>query len=91
MAVSMISSPALADRKGRNTAYILGGVIGGLVLADIFSHKKSHARSNHGPVIIEPQPRPRRVEYCWQEPRSVWDNRYHGYVTYYVERCEWRR
>jgi hypothetical protein len=89
MAASMISTPAQAGSK--NTALILGGLIGGLIVADII--KESHAKPRHRPTHIEPRHNYHRrsTVYCWDEPRSYWSDYHRGYVTKYVQRCEYRR
>ena len=87
MAASMISTPAQA---GRGTALLLGGLIGGLIVADII--KESHAKPRHRPTHIEPRHNYHRrsTVYCWDEPRSYWSDYHRGYVTKYVQRCEYR-
>jgi len=87
MAVTMVASSADAgNRKARNTAYILGGVLGGLFLADVLSNK---AHAAPAPVYVQPAPPARYIERCWDEPRSKWSAYHGGYVTFYVQRCEW--
>ena len=50
----MTAENAFAGRKAKNTAYILGGVLGGLVLADAFS--KSAKAQPAPPAYYPPQP-----------------------------------
>lgn len=84
IATAIMSAPAHAGNK---TAYIIGGVIGGLFLADVLSH--SHpAHAAPAPVYVAPR-QPQFVQRCWDEPRSKWSPYHGGYVTYYVTRCEW--
>lgn len=86
MAATMLAAPAEAGRKAKNTAYILGGVLGGLFLADILTNESRAAP----PPAYTPAPPPARyVQRCWDEPRSKWSSYHGGYVTFYVQRCEW--
>ena len=98
-AVTLITAPlataesAFAGRKTKNTAYILGGVLGGLVLADALRNK-SHAKPAPSPtyypsrpVYYGPQPWTGEwYEYCRARYRSFdantgyfvgYDGRYH--------------
>lgn len=86
MALTMISASAEAGRKAKNTAYILGGVLGGLFLADVLTNR-SHAAP--APAYVPAPPPARLVQRCWDEPRSKWSAYHGGYVTFYVQRCEW--
>ena len=86
MAATMLAVPAEAGRKTKNTAYILGGVLGGLFLADVLSNNSQAAPA---PAYTPAPPPARLVQRCWDEPRSRWNAYWHGYETYYVQRCEW--
>lgn len=77
------AAPAEAGRKG---AYILGGVLGGLVLGGILHNNAQAAPAAPQPVYVRPQPI--YEQRCWNEPRSQWNSYQGGYVTYYVQRCE---
>ena len=80
--MSTSAAPAEAGRKG---AYILGGVLGGIVLGGIL-HNNAQAAPAPQPVYRRPQPI--YEQRCWNEPRSQWNSYQNGYVTYYVQRCE---
>ena len=60
-AITLISAPlvtadsAFAGRKGKNTAYILGGVLGGLVIANAMN-KPAYARPRPQPYYAAPEP-----------------------------------
>lgn len=82
---AIMATTAAPAEAGKKTNYILGGVLGGLVLGGIL-HNNAQAAPAPQPVYVQPQPI--YEQRCWNEARSQWNSYRGGYVTYYVKRCE---
>ena len=83
---AIMAASAVPAEAGKKTNYILGGILGGIVLGGILHNNAQAAPAPQQPVYVRPQPI--YEQRCWSEPRSQWNSYRGGYVTYYVQRCE---